>query len=211
MNSDLFKPLTPLAIGVTPLLAVCTTLVNGVFTGVAYFLVLILTGLTVSSIKLFIPLQHKLIYLLLITATWVSIIDLIFQAYVYPVRNQLGIYIHILAMNTSIIYFLEETALRRRFNESGMPGIRVGVAAGFLFISVGLIREILSNGGILTDVHVLFDIYELNRIRPVYFFDAGLSLFNTTAGAFIVFGLLLAVLRYFQIKHHGNADYVSGS
>ena len=202
MSADLFRSFTPLVIGVTPLLAVCTTSVNGLLMGVACFLVLIFTGITVSGIKLCIPPRYKLIYLLLVTSTWTSVVDVLFQAYAYPLRDQLGIYIYILAMNTAILYFLDEIVLRRRVNASALSAVTVGVLAIFLCVGVGLLRELLTHGGILTDVHGLLAIYELGPARPVYFFDAGLSLFKTPAGAFIIFGLLLAIPGYFQMKHN---------
>ena len=206
-NLDLSKPLEPITIGITgltPMLAVSATLITGLSTGVICLSILVLTSVTVACFRRFIPVRLKLIYLLLITSTWVTIIDLALQACLYPVREQLGIYIFILAMNTSLLYYLEESAPDngglRGVKESGLAALKTGLVVTLSFTVIGLAREVTAMGGILTDINLLAQVDEFNSIQPVYIFNTGLNLFGATAGAFIMFGLLLSAVSYCHSK-----------
>ena len=177
-HPDLLKSLEPTTIGLvglTPMLAVCTTLISGLSIGLIYLAVLILTSITVSFSRHFIPLRLKPMYLLLITSTWVTIIDLLLQAWLYPVRNQLGIYIFILAMNTALLYHLEESSLKSRFKESGLLSLKTGLMATALLTVTGLLRELTARGGILTDINLLSHIDRFDSVQPVYVFNTGFT------------------------------------
>ncbi len=194
---DLFKPAMLGLLGLTPMLAVCTTLISGLSIGVIYLVVLMLTSLTVFFSRRFIPPVLKPVYLLLITSAWITLIDLLLQAWLYPVRNHLGIYLFILAMNTALLCHLEEAPSKSRFKEGGLASLKTGLTAVALLTVIGLLREITAKGGILTDISLLSHIDLFGSVQSVYVFNTGLHLFNTTAGAFIIFGLLLSVLgRY---------------
>ena len=80
---DLSKSLEPATlslVGLTPLLAVCTTLLSGLSMGLVFLAVFILTSLTVSCSRRFTRAGSKPVYLLLVAAAWVSVLDLLLQA-----------------------------------------------------------------------------------------------------------------------------------
>lgn len=188
------EPVTLSLVGLTPLLAVCTTLLSGLSIALAYLAVLILTGATVSSTGRFVPARFKLAYLLLVSAAWVSIIDLLLQAGCYALRSELGIYLYLLAMNTALLVHLDTFPLHEDFAKRTRAGMKSALTGGALLTVTGLLRELAARGGVLTDIHLLSNVEGLNSLQPFYFFTSGLHLFATSAGAFIVFGLLLAVL-----------------
>ena len=196
---DLTRSLDPATLclaGLTPLLAVCTTLVSGLAMSLAYLVVLCLTGVTVSVTTRFIPGRIRVIYLLLLSAAWVSIIDVLMQAGCYALREQLGIYLYLLAMNTTLLFHLETSPLRQTFREN-IPAAPVTALTGAALLSAtGLLRELAARGGILTDVHLLARVEWLEFLHAAYLVKGGLHLFDTSAGAFITYGLLLAVLSY---------------
>ena len=188
------EPATLSLVGLTPMLAVCTTLLSGLSMGLAYLAVLILTSVTASCGRRFISVRFKLVYLLLISAAWVSIIDLLLQAWCYPIRNQLGIYLFLLAMNTTLLFHLEASTLQQSFRECARASVKTALTGATLLTVMGLSRELTAQGGILTDIHLLSHVERLASLQPFYIFTSGLHLFDSSAGAFIVFGLLLAAL-----------------
>ena len=194
---DLTRSLDPATlslVGLTPLLAVCTTLISGLSMGLAYLAVLILTCVTVSCSRRFIPGRVSRICFLLVSAAWVSIIDLLMQACCFALREQLGIYLYLLAMNTTLLFHLEAFPLRKNFRESATTILKTATTGVTLLTLTGLLRELAAQGGVLTDIRLLSYLDGLASLQPFYIFTSGLPLFDSSAGAFIVFGLLLAVL-----------------
>ena len=194
MNSPvLFNPLTPTTIGLTgltPLLAVSATLLSGLAAGLACFFILLLSGATVFCLRGFIPARLRLVYLLLIAATWTTVVDLVLQAGALPVREQLGVYLPLLAMNTALLHQLARLAAEARqgAKEQGLALLKCGLTAVAVLALVGLLREAAARGSALTDAQGL-GLAGLFSPAPL---TAGLSLFGQPAGAFIAFGLLLA-------------------
>lgn len=183
-------------VGLTPLLAVCTTLASGLAMGLAYLAALLLSSLTVSCSRRFLPARTGLIYLLLVSAAWVSAIDILMQAGCHALREQLGIYLSLLAMNTSLLLHLEGCPLRMNSGATVPAGPVTALTGAALLAVTGLLRELAAGGGVLTDLHLLFPVAAPALPQPVYLFDGGLHLFGAHAGAFIIFGLLLAVLSH---------------
>ena len=189
----LFRPLTPATIGLTgltPLLAVSTTLLGGLAAGLACFFILLLSGATVVCLRGLIPARLRLVYLLLIAATWTTVVDLALQAGALPVREQLGVYLPLLAMNTALLHQLARLAseARQGAKAQGLALLKQGATAVALLALAGLLREAVARGGVLTDGQGLglAGLFSPAPLAP------GLSLFEQPAGAFIAFGLLLA-------------------
>ena len=204
---DLTRSLDPATLnlaGLTPLLAVGTTLISGLSMGLVFLAVLCLTGITVSCARRFITADTSLIYLLLISAAWVSIIDLLMQAGWFALREQLGIYLYLLAMNTTLLFHLEASPLQKRFGENARAILKTGLTGSALLSVTGLLRELAARGGILTDIPLLSHFEALASLQPVYLYRGGLHLFDTSAGAFIMFGLLLAALSYYVPRAGGE-------
>lgn len=197
---DLTRSLDPATLtlaGLTPLLVVSATLVSGLAMGLVFFAVLCLTGITVSCARRFITADTGLVYLLLISAAWVSIIDLLMQAGCFALREQLGIYLYLLAMNTTLLFHLEAFPLRKTLRESAPASLKTALAGAALLTVTGLLRELAARGGTLTDIRLLSNFEALASLQPAYLYRGGLRLFDTSAGAFIMFGLLLAALSYY--------------
>ena len=192
--SRALEPVTLSLVGLTPMLAVCTTLLSGLTMGFAYLAALLLASVTVSCASRFISERFNFVCLLLIVTTWVSIIDLLLQAGCYALRSELSIYPYLLAMNTTVLVHLETSPLRKNFAESTRAGMKTALIGSGLLAATGLLRELAARGGILTDIHLLAHVETLAFLEPVYLFSGSLHLFASSAGAFIVFGLLLAAL-----------------
>lgn len=196
MYPDLTRSLDPAVlslVGLTPLLAVCTTLIGGLTMGLAYLALLGLASVTVSCTRRLVLEHARLCGVLLVCAAWVSIIDVLMQACCYALREQLGIYLYLLAMNTALLFHLEAWQNSRESVPASLKTALTGVA---LLSATGLLRELAARGGVLTDAHLLARVEWLDFLQAVYLFRGGLHLFDTSAGAFIIYGLLLAALSY---------------
>ena len=194
---DLSKSLDPVTlslVGLTPMLAVSTTLLSGLSIGIVYLAVLILTGVSASCAGRIFPMQLNSVYLLLISAAWVSIIDLLLQAWCYELRNQLGIYLLLLAMNTTLLFHLDAFSRQKSLRVGALVSLKTALTGVALVTATGLLRELAARGGILTDIHLVSHVEPLGSLQPVSIFTRGLHLFDSSAGAFIIFGLLLAAL-----------------
>ena len=194
---DLSKSLDPVTlslVGLTPMLAVSTTLLSGLSIGIVYLTVLILTGVTAYCAGRIIPMQLNSVYLLLISAAWVSIIDLLLQAWCYELRNQLGIYLFLLAMNTTLLFHLDAFSRQKSLRVGALVSLKTALTGVALVTATGLLRELAARGGMLTDIHLVSHVGPLGLLQPVSIFTRGLHLFDSSAGAFIIFGLLLAAL-----------------
>ena len=208
MRPDLSRPPDPAElslIGLTPLLTVCTSLLSGLTMGLVWLVALCLSSVTVSCLRRIIPRRLSLIYILLISAAWVSILDLLMQACCYALRQQLDIYLFLLAMNTALLLQLDSSLLHKTFGESIPASVRMALMGAVLLTLSGLLRELAGRGGLLTDTQLLAHVEWSGFSEAIWFFKGGLHLFNTSAGAFIIYGVLLAVLLYCCPRVAGHA------
>lgn len=178
-------PVFMVALGLGPLLARSTTLTSAVMLGSGFILVLMFSSVTLSVIRNLVPHQFRLVFILMITSVWVSVLDLLLQAYLYQLRVMVDIYVPLLAMNSLVLLLLEQEALihtpvrslRRSMIVAGLPVL--------LCMLTGLLRELLVTG----TVHI-----SITSIDHAARTAVSLPLFDTVAGAFIIAGCLLALL-----------------
>lgn len=178
-------PVFTVALGLGPLLAGSTTLTSAVMLGSGFMLVLLFSSVTLSVIRNLVPHQFRLVFILMITSVWVSILDMLLQAHLYQLRAMVDIYVPLLAMNSLVLLVLEQEALihtpvrmlRKSMIVAGLPVL--------LCILTGLLRELLVSG----TVHI--SITSINHAGNT---ALSLPLFDSIAGAFIIAGCLLALL-----------------
>ncbi len=194
--------------GCCPLLINSTTLLSGLVMGAAALSVLLLSSITVSLYRYFIPHQARLVFLLLINAGWVTVLDLLLQAWLYEMRQQLGIYIPLLAVNVVLMLILEHQALKQRTWLTMQRATATGLALALGLLLLGGLRELLASGGLLTDIALLPLPSITASVRPIYFIDHGALLFNKAAGAFICLGLFVAGVSWLGEKFSVKAEQI---
>lgn len=176
-------------VGVCPVIAKSTTLLSGLTLGIVFLLVLLLSALSTFALRKLIPHRYRLVFILLITASWVTVLDLLLQATVYDMRLSLSMYIPLLAMNSLVLMLLETTALRDSAAVTFRRTAAYGAVMVFLCLTTGLARELLSRGTALSDVYLLTAMPERSGTYI-------LELFATTTGAYLVLGCVLAALNF---------------
>lgn len=180
---------------IAPLLALSTTLLMGLVMGILFALVLVAVALCVSMLKGYIISNLRLPVIFIILATLITCVELAIAASSYQMQQGLGIYLPLIAINALVLSISEEHFLRLTPKKSIMYAFRISILVLVLACIMGITREFIVTGGLLTDVDTYFT---TNGFSEISIFDAwqGLTLMGKPAGALILFGLLLGTINY---------------
>jgi electron transport complex protein RnfE len=179
-------------LGLCPLLAVTSTLVNGIGLGIATLITLLLSNTLVSLIRGFVRNEVRLPVFVLIIASIVTIVELMMKAFFYDLYLVLGIFIPLIVTNCAIIGRAEGFASRNPVGISALDGLMMGF--GFLIVLslLGALREIIGFGTLFSHADLMFG--ESAKALTIVFNDeyGGFLLAVLPPGAF--FGLALLIV-----------------
>ena len=175
-------------LGLCPLLAVTTTFVNGLGLGLATLFVLTCSNALVSATRRFIYSEIRIPMYVLIIASLVTCIELIFEAWFPALDRSLGIFIALIVTNCAIVARAELFASRNRLVPSIIDGLSMGAGFALLLCALGAFRELVGQGSILARMDMLFG---GEPLRGLELSDRGFLLAILPPGAF--FSLALAV------------------
>ena len=174
------NPVFVLLLGLCPTLATTTSAFNGLGMGAATLFVLICSNMVVSIIKNYIPDKVRIPSFIVIIASFVTIVELVMQAYVPALFEALGIFIPLIVVNCLVLGRAEGFASKQSFFSSLIDGLGMGLGFTFALTLLGAVREMLGNGSI-------FDMKFIGG-------DA-ILIFILSPGAFIVLGYLIALIN----------------
>jgi len=137
-----------LMIGLCPVLAVSTSLINSIGMGIASTFVLIFSNITVSAFRRFIPNGARIPIFIVIVSTFVTIIDYLMMAYTPQVHKALGVFVPLIVVNCIILGRAEAFAYKNDVMLSSLDGLGMGLGFTLAISILGAIREILGNGTI---------------------------------------------------------------
>ena len=180
-------------LGLCPLLAVTTTLVNGFGLGIATLFVLTFSNALVSLTRRWIRQEIRIPIYVLIIASLVTCIELIFKAWFPTLDRSLGIFIPLIVTNCAIVARAEVFASRNPIGASIADGIGMGAGFALLLMAIGAFRELIGQASILSRFDMITGGEPFNGLS---FADSGLLLAVLPPGAF--FSLALAV----ALKNH---------
>lgn len=178
------NPILVIFLGMCPALGTTNTVENAVYMSLCVFAVLLLSNIIISSIRTIVPNEVRIPVYIIIIATLVSIVDMLFHAYLpFDVYQSLGSFISLIVVNCIILGRAESFASKNNVVDSIVDA--VGYAAGFAMaiIIVALFREVLGTGA-LSWAGNSFTIFPA---------DYALKLFAGNAGAFITLGIVVAI------------------
>ncbi len=175
-------------LGLCPLLAVTTTLVNGFGLGIATLFVLTLSNGLVSAPRRWIRNDIRIPIYVLIIASLVTCIELIFKAWFPTLDRSLGIFIPLIVTNCAIIARAEVFASRNSVGASIVDGIGMGAGFALLLMAIGAFRELVGNASVLSGIDLITG---GEPFAGLSFADSGFLLAILPPGAF--FSLALAV------------------
>jgi len=176
-------------LGLCPLLAVTTTFVNGAGLGLATLLVLACSNILVSATRRFIRPEIRIPMYVLIIASLVTCIEMVFLAWFPALARSLGIFIPLIVTNCAIVARAEVFASRNTVGASLLDGLAMGSGFALLLMAVGAVRELIGYGSILSRLDMLFGGAPLPGLTIV---DGGFLLAILPPGAFFVLGLFVA-------------------
>ncbi|NIR60931.1 MAG: electron transport complex subunit E [Gammaproteobacteria bacterium] len=180
-------------LGLCPLLAVTGTVVNALGLGLATTVVLVGSNVTVSLIRHLVPGEIRIPVFVLVIASFVTAIELGMNAYFHELYKILGIFIPLIVTNCSILGRAEAFASRNPLPRAFTDGLTMGVGFTLVLVVLGATREILGQGTLLDQAHLMFG--EAARGMGVTVLEdyRGFLLAVLPPGAFLGLGLLLAL------------------
>ncbi len=182
------NPTLVLVLGMCPTLAVSSNAVNGLGMGVATTFVLVGSNLVISMIRNIVPAKIRIPCYIVVIATFVTIVDLLMQAYAPPALcDALGIFIPLIVVNCIVLGRAEAFASKNGIIPSAVDGLGMGVGFTLSLMVLGLTREFFCSGS-------AFDI----KLIPGWKTD--FMLMNQAPGAFIVLGIFLALMNLYNMK-----------
>lgn len=181
------NPVFVMLLGMCPTLGVTSTAFNGLGMGIATLFVLLMSNIVVSLIKSQVPAKVRIPAFIIVIASFVTIVEMVLEAYIPFLYEQLGIFIPLIVVNCLILGRAEAFASKNDLVSSTVDALGMGVGFTIALTALGMTRELLGNGS-------LFD-YSLVSA------DAStLILFVLPPGAFIALAYLSAVFNQLTKK-----------
>ena len=179
-------------LGLCPLLAVTSTVVNGLGLGIATTITLIVSNVVVSLIRNWVRPEIRIPVFVLIIATTVTMIELAMNAWFHDLYNILGIFIPLIVTNCSIIARAEAFAAKNTVSDSFVDGLFMGLGFTAVLVMLGTIREAIGFGTLFQQAHLMFG--EAARDLSIVLFTdyQGYLLAILPPGAFLGLGFLIA-------------------
>jgi electron transport complex protein RnfE len=190
-------------LGLCPLLAVTTTLVNGIGLGIATLFVLTFSNALVSATRRWIRDEIRIPIYVLIIASLVTCIELVFKAWYPTLDRSLGIFIPLIVTNCAIVARAEVFASRNSVVDSIVDGVSMGAGFALLLMLIGAFRELLGQASILTDINMLTG---NEAFTGFSFADSGLLLAILPPGAFFSLALAVAVKNAFDRRRRQSRN-----
>ncbi len=185
------NPTFILVLGMCPTLAVTTSAINGIGMGLSTCAVLILSNLIISLLRNTIPDQVRIPGYIVVIASLVTVVELILRAYIPALYDALGLYIPLIVVNCIILGRAEAYASKATPLLAACDGLGMGLGFTIALTLIGIFRELIG-AGTLFGLHVMPAGYQ-----PV-------AIFVRAPGAFIVLGILIAVLNGLHIKNNSS-------
>ncbi len=176
-----------LVLGLCPALGVTTTMENGLGMGLATTFVLVCSNFLVSLLRKIIPPKIRIACFIIIIATFVTVVELVMQAYAYGLFKTLGIFIPLIVVNCVVLGRSEAFASKNPILPSLADGLGIGLGFTMALGALGAVREILGTGAILG--HSIFG----PSFHPF-------SFMVQAPGAFIGLGLMLCLMNIVSKK-----------
>ena len=135
-----------LVLGLCPTLAVTKTVENGIGMGIAFTFVLLCSNVLVSALRKVIPSKVRIACFIIIIATFVTVVELLMQAYTYPLFLQLGIFIPLIVVNCIVLGRAEAFASKKGVVASFADAMGMGIGFTLALAALGTFREVLGSG-----------------------------------------------------------------
>ncbi|HOF98600.1 MAG: electron transport complex subunit E [Paludibacteraceae bacterium] len=175
------NPIFVLILGMCPTLATTSSAINGFSMGLATSFVLIGSNVAISLLKNLIPDKVRIPAYVVVIATFVTVVEMLMQAYLPALFESLGIFIPLIVVNCIVLGRAEAFASKNSVIDSSLDGIGIGLGFTFALTLLGVVRELLGTG----------KIFSLSVLPEKY----GMLVFVLAPGAFIALAYLIAIMN----------------
>lgn len=194
------NPTLVLMIGMCPTLAVTSSATNGLGMGLATTFVLALSNAVISALRKIIPATVRIPSFIVVIASFVTLVQLLMQAYVPTLNKALGVYIPLIVVNCIIFGRAEAYASKHGIVPSFFDGVGMGIGFTCAITVIGLFRELIG-AGTAFNVPVLGPDTVITGIVGRYLAKyQPISIFVQQAGAFFVLAFLIAAMNRMKAK-----------
>jgi electron transport complex protein RnfE len=178
-----------LVLGLCPVLGVTTKMQFGIGMGLATTFVLLGANILVSLLRKQIPAKVRIACFIIIIATFVTLVELLMQAFAYPLFKQLGMFIPLIVVNCIVLGRAEAFAYKNKLVKSAADGLGIGIGFTMSLAALGGVREILGAGTLTVWGEPIFDIATIfPGFQPFQFMIQA-------PGAFVCLGLMLCAMN----------------
>jgi electron transport complex protein RnfE len=192
-------------LGLCPLLAISSSVVNALGLGLATTLVMALSGGAIATIREAIPNEARIPVYVLLIAVLVTIVQFMMNAYMYPLYLVLGIFIPLIVTNCIVLARAESFASKNSTLASTLDGVAMGLGLTAVLTVLGAIREIFGHGTLLSGIELVFGEAAKPLVITVVPDYHGFLLAVLPPGAFIGLGLLIAGRNWLTLRAERKA------
>jgi electron transport complex protein RnfE len=182
-------------LGLCPLLAVTSTVTNALGLGLATLLVLVGSNITVSVVRNWVPKDIRIPVFVMIIAGFVTIVQLLMNAYTFGLYQSLGIFIPLIVTNCAIIGRAEAYASKNPVHLSAFDGLMMGLGFMAVLLVLGAMRELIGQGTLFDGADLLLGPWAQSLRLEIFSFDSQFLLAILPPGAFLGLGLLIAAKK----------------
>ena len=175
------NPTFVLLLGMCPTLGTTSSAANGMGMGLATAFVLVCSNMAISLLKNVIPDKVRIPGFIVVIATFVTVVDMLMQAYVPSLYASLGLFIPLIVVNCIVLGRAEAFAAKNNVVRSMFDGLGIGLGFTFALTLLGAVRELLGTG----------KVFSLSVFPESY----GMLVFVLAPGAFITLGYLIALIN----------------
>ena len=184
------NPVLVQLLGMCSTLAITTTIANGIGMGASVTIILTLSNVIISLLRKVIPEQVRIACYIVVIAGFVTMVDLLLQAFFPDIAESLGVFIPLIVVNCIILARAESFASKNKPVSAAVDGICQGLGYTMVLIVMSVIRELLGSGALAG-----------TQLFPA---EYSASLIAQPVGGFLTLGCLIALMQWIQRKVKGG-------
>ncbi len=184
------NPVLVQLLGMCSTLAITTTISNGIGMGLSVTIILTLSNIFISLLRKIIPEQVRIACYIVVIAGFVTMVDLLLQAFFEDLAESLGVFVPLIVVNCIILGRAESFASKNNPLAAAVDGICQGLGYTMVLLVMSAIRELLGTGSLAG-----------NQIFPA---EYSASLIAQPVGGFLTLGCLIALMQWAQSKVKGG-------
>ena len=181
------NPVLVQLLGMCSTMAITTTIFNGLGMGISVLIILTCSNVVISLLRKIIPDQIRIAAYVVVIAGFVTMVDLLLQAFLPDIAESLGVFIPLIVVNCIILARAESFASKNKVLPSAVDGICQGIGYTLVLLVMSAIREFLGSGALAG-----------NQIFPA---EYGAMMMVLPVGGFLTLGCLIALMQWAQDKN----------